>query len=130
MPIRLIDELKDEIIQDKSISKKNIKIFNKKYGKRFWQALKAVNEKRVIHYFFEPSNRDEWIVIGNKRDYLIKGDVSCECEDFFIRVVNKQEIELCYHLIARIIAEIFKLEKIIRINDEKYEDYLEEWRKL
>ena len=99
------------------------------FGQRFAKAWKAVEGKRVKKYIFRPSNRVVWIVVGQKRDYLLIPAANfCTCDDFYFRVMDRQ-IHLCYHLIAQRIAETLESYGLYEEEDELYEVLMKEWRK-
>jgi predicted nucleic acid-binding Zn finger protein len=100
------------------------------FGSRFVKAWKALKEKRIKKYVFDPSGRIIWIVVGKGREYLIMPAADfCSCDDFYFRVMDR-EVHLCYHLIAQKLAEALKWYDFIEERDELYNSLLEEWRKV
>ena len=95
---------------------------------RFWKAIRTVAEERVKKYIFQPSKRIHWIVVGRERDYLILSDHYCSCQDFYIKVVIQREINYCYHLLAKLLAESLSIYSEIRVEDERYFDLMDNWK--
>jgi len=118
----LIKELERKGVLSESLLER----FALKYGKLFWRAIKAVEEKRILKYVFEPSGKYLWIVIGKTRKYLVIPDFYCSCDDFYFNVVTRRKRQLCYHILARRIAEILGLYETIRVSDTLYKDLLNE----
>ena len=116
-----------EIRQSRSLSGTTLVTLNKLCGNRFWKALQAVANDLVKRYIFDPSGREAWIVVGKKRDYHILSDIYCDCEDFYINVIVKRRAELCYHILARILAEALNTFTEIRVDDMMYESFQGEW---
>ena len=116
-----------EIRQSRSLSGPTLVTLNKLCGNRFWKALQAVANDLVKRYIFDPSGREAWIVVGKKRDYHILSDIYCDCEDFYINVIVKRRAELCYHILARILAEALNTFTEIRVDDMMYETFQGEW---
>ncbi|MBS7610022.1 hypothetical protein KEJ36_00355 [Candidatus Bathyarchaeota archaeon] len=99
------------------------------FGERFRLALQAIEEGRVKKYFFKPSNRVLWIVVGRKRDYEVLPEAPfCSCQDFYFRVLEG-EAPLCYHILAQRIAEALGKYDVFHEDDELYERFMMEWRK-
>jgi predicted nucleic acid-binding Zn finger protein len=98
------------------------------FGKRFENALKAVEEGIVKKYVFEPSRTVVWIVVGKERDYQVIPVANyCSCDDFYYRVVNG-EAALCYHIIAQKLAEALNRFEIISDSDDLFDVLMREWR--
>lgn len=111
------------------LSGKNLTQLYELFGPRFTKALGALKENRVKKYFFKPSNKTVWIVIGRERDYLIMAEAGfCMCDDFYFRVLDKK-IHLCYHLIAQKIACNLGWYEIIKESDKLYKPLMSEWKK-
>ena len=97
-------------------------------GNRFNTAYKAIEEKKIKKYIFQPSGRVIWIVAGRERDYQIFPLAKfCSCFDFYFRVVGN-EISFCYHIIAQKIAEVLGKYVIIEEHDSKFASLMEKWR--
>ncbi len=119
-----------DITRRKCLTVQALKFFSENYGERFWKALKAVTDGLIKKYVFTPSNRVEWIIVGKKRDYLIVSELYCSCQDFYINVVLRKNAEICYHLLARRLAEALDCFEEIRVEDDKYEKFMCEWREI
>ena len=103
---------------------------HKIFGKRFLKAWECVKERRVKAYYFKPSAKTIWVVVGKKKEYLVmpKADF-CSCDDFYYRVIDG-EIHLCYHLIAQKISESLGLYDKIKEGDYFYDILIREFRKV
>ena len=99
-------------------------------GNRFWKALKAVANDLVKKYIFEPSGREAWIVVGKSRDYRVLSEIYCDCEDFYINAIVKRSTDLCYHILAKILAETLGVFSEIRVDDMMYDTLRVEWETL
>jgi predicted nucleic acid-binding Zn finger protein len=100
------------------------------FGQRGFEAWQLVKDRRVKKYVFKPSGRVQWVVVGERREYLIYSAVGyCHCEDFYHAVMNG-EAKLCKHLIAWKIAVNMNLYEIILESDENHNALLEEWKKI
>jgi predicted nucleic acid-binding Zn finger protein len=120
----------DEIRIDKKISLDQMNYFVKEFDERFWKALQKVLERGVKKYTFVPSNRTVWIVVGNKRDYLIISDLYCSCEDFYLNVVVRQTAKMCYHLLSKVLATTFEDYEQITVEDDRYEQLMKDWKRI
>jgi len=112
------------------ISGSDLQVLSQHFGDRFWKALQAVAKDLVKKYIFEPSGREAWVVVGKSRDYRVLSEVYCDCEDFYINVIVKRTVELCYHILAQIIAEALGTFSEIRVDDMMYDTLRDEWEKL
>ncbi|MHC1590800.1 MAG: hypothetical protein ACXQS8_01830 [Candidatus Helarchaeales archaeon] len=121
---KLLPEIKNECIPAEILSK-----LAEAYGERFFKALRTILEKRVMKYTFVPSGRVAWIVVGKKRDYITIGTKYCNCDDFYMNVMNAKS-ETCYHLLARLLAEPLNLYKNYEVSDEQYRVLMKEWRNV
>jgi len=99
-------------------------------GERFWKALQAVASDLVKKYIFEPSGREAWIVVGKSRDYRVLSKIYCDCEDFYINVIVKRDADLCYHILAKVLAEALKGFSEIRVDDMMFDTLSREWEVL
>lgn len=99
-------------------------------GDRFWKALRTVATDLVKKYIFEPSGREAWVVVGKSRDYRVLSEVYCDCEDFYINVIVKRTANLCYHILAKILAEALDTFSEIRVDDMMYDTLRNEWETL
>jgi len=112
------------------LSGKVLEELSLEFGERFWRALRAVAERRVKKYVFEPSGRRLWVVVGRRQDYLIISDFYCSCEDFYLNVVVRRKTFMCYHLLAKRLAEALKVYETYMLSDEEFEPLVEEWKSL
>jgi predicted nucleic acid-binding Zn finger protein len=127
------DELRNilgRIAKTKCLSGSDLITLSELSGERFWKAIQAVASDLVKKYIFEPSGRDAWIVVGKSRDYRVLSQVYCDCEDFYINVIVKREADLCYHILAKILAEALGAFSEIRIDDMRYDALRSEWEAL
>jgi predicted nucleic acid-binding Zn finger protein len=99
-------------------------------GDRFWKALQAVAKDLVKKYIFEPSGREAWVVVGKSRDYRVLSELYCDCEDFYINVIVKRAADLCYHILAQILADALDTYSEIRLDDMRYDSLRAEWETL
>jgi predicted nucleic acid-binding Zn finger protein len=65
-----------------------------------------------------------WEVEGKSKNYIIINNTFCECTDFQIRVLSREEKTLCYHLLAKIIGEKLGFFNLREIDDEEYNKML------
>ncbi|MEM2109671.1 MAG: hypothetical protein QW327_04205 [Candidatus Odinarchaeota archaeon] len=119
-----------ELARTRVLSLDALRFFSETFGERFWKALKAAVDGLIKKYVFTPSNRVEWIIVGKKRDYLLVSELYCGCEDFYINVVLRKNAIVCYHILARRIAEALGCFEEIKVEDNKYEKFMCEWRKI
>ena len=70
------------------------------------------------------------MVVGKSRDYRVLSEVYCDCEDFYINVIVKRTADLCYHILAQILANALSTYSEIRVDDMVYETLREEWERL
>ncbi|MEM4315574.1 MAG: hypothetical protein QXI97_02630 [Nitrososphaerota archaeon] len=104
-----------------------LEIMAEEYGELFEEAYQAVGDGKVKRYFFKPSGRVRWVVVGRHRDYLILPTASyCTCEDFFFRVLSHEK-PMCYHLLAQKIATITDRYEAIEEDDTWYPRLMREW---
>jgi len=118
----LFKELKEKGVLSEELLEK----FVLKYGELFWRAIKAVEEKRVKKYVFKPSEKSLWIVIGKTRKYLVIPDFYCSCDDFYFNVVTRKKRQICYHILARKLAEALNLYQVVKLEDDLFRDVLDE----
>lgn len=119
-----------EALERGSLSNHHKKLLTQRFGKRFENAWKAVVERAVKKYVFQPSGRVVWVVVGKERDYQILPEVSyCTCDDYYYRVLDGETL-LCYHLIAQRLAEALNSYELIEDDDNLYEILMAEWRHI
>ena len=114
----------------RAISGSDLQVLTQQCGDRFWKALQAVAKDLVKRYIFEPSNKEAWIVVGKSRDYRVLSEVYCDCEDFYINVIVKRKADLCYHILAQILAQALETYSEIRVDDMRYDSLRNEWELL
>ncbi len=118
------------IRNNKALSGSDLLVLSRMCGDRFWKALQAVAADLVKKYVFEPSGREAWVVVGKSRDYRVLSEVYCDCEDFYINVIVKRSADLCYHILATILAEGLGTFSEIRVDDMMYDQLRAEWETL
>jgi len=123
-----LENILDEISQDKKFSPNHLKYLIDEFNNRFWRALRKILEKGVKKYIFKPSNRIVWIVLGNRRDYLIISDLYCTCDDFYMKVVIKKTAKMCYHLLSKILADYLDYYEEINVEDERFNELMKDWK--
>ena len=112
----------DEAKRTGQLSAATRNLLSAAFGSRFKNADTAVETGRVHRIAFQPSKRTVWLVSGKEKEYLVLSHAGfCSCEDFYFRVISREET-LCYHLLAQRLAEA--LDKYVRAeeNDEKYNE--------
>lgn len=119
-----------QIYTKKCITGETLEKLATNFGERLWKALRAITEKRVIKYIFEPSNKQIWIVSGKNRDYLVISDFYCSCDDFYLNVVIRKKNKVCYHILAKRLAEALDLYTSSTLSDDKYEKLMLELKTI
>lgn len=110
-----------------SLGINEIEKYSKKYGARFTRALKTVDAGKVKKYVVKDAKIERWIVVGKEREYILVDNIFCSCFDFFHKVLNVQETDRCYHLLAKQIAEITQQFDVIEITFQEYQRFIQEW---
>lgn len=123
-------EVLEKIRNNGSISGRELEELVGKFGERFWRALRAVAERRVKKYVFNPSKRVFWVVVGRRRDYLVISDFYCSCDDFYLNVVIRRNAFMCYHLLAKQLAEALTIYDTYAVSDREYEPLIREWKEI
>lgn len=121
-----LHNLLSEIGRERGIPEESKEILRKTYGAKFRKAEEAVSSMAVKKYIFKPSGRIVWIVVGREKEYFLIPEFYCQCDDFYINVVIRRKVNLCYHILAQAIAEqLGRFEKFeapdsdfIRLNSE------------
>ena len=67
------------------------------HGDRGVRAIEAVGERRVKEY------RDFTVVVGHSEEYVVEDGV-CECEDARYNLDPEDPTDLCWHVIAAMVA--------------------------
>ncbi|MFX1510033.1 MAG: hypothetical protein ACFFBR_06980 [Promethearchaeota archaeon] len=124
------DSTLNAIKKQRAISGSDLLTLTQQCGDRFWKALQAVAQDLVKKYVFEPSGREAWVVVGKSRDYRVLSQLYCDCEDFYINVIVKRKVDVCYHILAQALAEALELYSEIRVDDMRYEILREEWEMI
>ena len=88
------------------------------------KAAKILRDKK-LHKLILSEDMCLWEVEGRSKRYIIIEDNFCECTDFQIRVLGREEKTLCYHLLAKIIGEKLELYDSSLLTDEEYDKLLE-----
>jgi predicted nucleic acid-binding Zn finger protein len=117
------------MLSERELTQKTVEHFKDKYGKRFVRALRAVEEGKVIRYYFTPSETSTWIVQGHQREYMTIPEVYCSCRSFYQSVVIARDTDLCYHLLAQRIAEIRNQFRSISSTDAERRRMYVNWRR-
>lgn len=120
----------EKVRRNKCISGEELEALAEELGERFWRALKAVAERKVKKYVFDPSRRVFWVVVGRKKDYLVISNFYCSCEDFYLNVVIRKSTFTCYHLLAKQLAEALEVYDVYVVSDEEYEPLIREWKEI
>jgi len=119
-----------EVQRHRRLSGSDLVTLNRVCGERFWKALQAVVNDLVKKYVFEPSGREVWIVVGRSREYPVLSEIYCDCEDFYINVIVKRRADMCYHILAKSLAEALGVFSEVRIDDMSYDTLRAEWESL
>jgi len=126
--VNILRNICEKAKKEGRLTGKNLTKLYEVFGQRFIKAFEALKENRVKKYFFKPSGRIVWIVVGKERDYLLMPEAEfCTCDDFYFRVLDR-EVHLCYHLIAQKIANILKWYDAIEERDELHDSLMKEWK--
>jgi len=95
------------------------------FGTRFKNAIAVIDSGKVHKLTFCPSNRTVWLVIGKEKPYLILPNAGfCSCEDFYFRVISKEET-LCYHLLAQRLAAVLGQFSATKERDDRYDEIIQ-----
>lgn len=116
-------------LSKKNLTQEDIEFFKDKYGKKFVKALRAVEERKIIKYKFNPSESLTWIVMGRGRQYFVIPELYCTCRSFYQEAVISREANLCYHLLAQRIAEIRNEYESRESTDTERRKLYVEWRR-
>jgi predicted nucleic acid-binding Zn finger protein len=119
-----------EVQRSRKLSGSVLVTLNRLCGERFWKALQAVANDLVKKYVFEPSGRGAWIVVGRSREYPVLSEIYCNCEDFYINVIVKRRADVCYHILAKSLAEALGVFSEVRVDDMSYDTLRAEWESL
>lgn len=127
---RILEGVCDELRTSRQLTRSQWERLRSALGERFDKAWRAVEQRRVKKYVFEPSGRTVWIVVGRESEYqVLPLSGYCDCSDFYFRVVDG-EAGICYHLTAQKLAEALEAYDEVREDDEFYAQLMAEWRWL
>jgi len=122
----LLENVCKGIHTEGTVSEAHLKLLAEVFGQRSARALEALNEGRIKKYVFKPSNRVVWIVVGKRRDYLIKPEADyCSCDDFYFQFDHGH---LCYHIIAQKLAEAAGKYDLFEDDDQFFDVLIKEWK--
>jgi predicted nucleic acid-binding Zn finger protein len=98
-----------------------------KFENRLKEAKALVKRDSVKKYVID-NNTERWVVVGNKREYLVTlNPIWCRCYDFQHSVLNNL-VTQCKHSIAVQMAIQDNKYDVIRLSKEEYdlvrEDFL------
>lgn len=125
---RILESVCDSARSDRELTLSQWERLRKTFGDRFDKAWKLVEERRVKHYIFEPSERKAWIIVGKGGEYqVLPSSGYCSCSDFYYRVINGGA-GFCYHLIGQRLAKALGAYDKVHEGDEFYDTLLSEWR--
>ncbi len=100
----------------------------KTFDKKFHEAMKLVDQRRVRQVSFVPSGRIIWIVRGRKKEYqVVPQSMFCTCDDYYFRVMGHKK-QLCYHLIAQHLAEALGMQDRSDSVDSEYAGFTAKWK--
>lgn len=120
----------NEVVGTGNFTLSQLEELDKLYGNRFWKALELAIHNKVKKYKFNPSNRIIWIIASENRDYFTLDNYYCNCKDFFIRIVSRRESNFCKHLLAKSLSLALNHYEVIEIEDDRYNQLMEEWREF
>ncbi len=127
---RILEGVCDELRTSRQLTRSQWERLRSALGERFDKAWRAVEQRRVKKYVFEPSGRTVWIVVGRESEYqVLPLSGYCDCSDFYFRVVDG-EAGLCYHLTAQRLAEALDAYDEVNEDDEFHDRLMVEWRRL
>ncbi len=90
------------------------------FQNRLEDARKLVAKESVKNYLIE-NTFVVWVVVGNKREYLVKiNPFWCRCYDFQNNVLNRH-LSQCKHIIAVQIADREEKFQSFSLNKEEYD---------
>lgn len=92
-----VDEWVRTLTQAGELSPRAVDQILSTHSKRGRKAIEAVGERRVKEY------NDFTVVVGRAREYIIEGR-SCTCPDTRYNLDPDAPTELCWHVIAALIA--------------------------
>lgn len=124
--VNVLERVCEEVKDKGEIVNANRNRLSSVFGQRLEKALKAVEERRVKKYVFQPSGRTVWIVVGKEREYLVMPAADyCSCDDFYFQF---HQGHLCYHIIAQKLAEAASQYDLIEDDDKLFDILIKEWK--
>jgi predicted nucleic acid-binding Zn finger protein len=124
--VKVLERACEEVKNKGEIANANRSRLSSVFGQRLEKALKAVDERRVKKYVFQPSGRTVWIVVGKEREYLVMPAADyCSCDDFYFQF---HQGHLCYHIIAQKLAEATSQYDLIEDDDKLFDILIKEWK--
>jgi len=115
----------DEAKRTRQISITTRNLLFETFGARFKSANIVVEAGRVRRMTFHPSNRTVWLVRGKEKEYLVLSHAGfCSCEDFYFRVISREET-LCYHLLAQRLAKALGKFSSTEESDSRYDEIVD-----
>ena len=85
-----------------------------------------VIKRGVTKYYYKPSNRVIWVVLGEKSEHLVYPKLFCSCQDFYKNVVSLRKREFCKHLLAQTICEGLGNFNELELEDEDFSKFVED----
>jgi len=107
--------IKEEKIFSESFENEVINLF----GNRGEKAIKVLRNQKLIKLNLN-NNLSFWLVKGTNNNYIIIDNLYCDCRDFYIRIINRNSNEPCYHLLSKIIGEKLSLYREQEIDEIEY----------
>jgi predicted nucleic acid-binding Zn finger protein len=103
-------------------------ILEKTFTKRYTEASKLVDQGKVLQVRFSPSHRTIWVVKGRRADYqVVPESMFCTCDDYYFRVMGRKK-QLCYHLVAQLLAEALDKQQQADMQDSSYAGFTAKWK--
>jgi predicted nucleic acid-binding Zn finger protein len=124
----ILEQILRELRTEKELSRLNWQKLRNTFGERFVRAWDLVIQRRIKKYIFKPSEKEIWVAIGSRGEYMIYSRSGyCSCSDFYFRVLDN-EIALCYHLLAQKLAKALDHYDLIIEEDEAYRELMHIWK--
>ncbi len=113
--------------KDKRLTPADLTRLEDLFGDRVQKALELVASKGITKFTFTPSGVERWVVSGHEKDYLVIENSFCSCKDFLFTALLRREAPSCYHLLAREIADLTDGFEEVKVEDNLYSSYMENW---
>lgn len=78
-------------------------------------------KKGIRKYIYKPSNRNIWIVMGEKKEHFVYPRIYCSCQNFYLKVVIERKQLICKHILAQIICEALNNFEEIKLKDDDFD---------